>query len=87
MAKITEKIERKPLEIEGAILTTGILETIKEWQEDNNGYINGQINVVADCICYLAKTVYSENGKDEELKALFFDLSSLKDSLISFRKP
>jgi hypothetical protein len=87
MSKITEKIERKPIEIDGAQLTTAALATLKEWQEDDNNFINSQINLLADTICYLAKTVYNENGSDQDLKALFFDLSALKDNLQNFRKP
>lgn len=87
MTKITEKMERKPIEIEGAILTTDILTTLKAWQEEDNGVVKSYVNILADCICYLAKTVFNENGEDQELKNLFFDLSTLKDDLKAFSKP
>lgn len=74
-------------QIDGVVLKSEALNTLKQWQEDDNSGIDSQINLLADAICYLAKTVFNDNGTDQELKALFFDLSALKDSLNDFRKP
>ena len=84
--------KNETIEINGAILTTIVIEQIKSFQDYRNECLDSSRKHIADAICFIAKESIDYSGLDKEsfqqnAFGIIADLSYLRDYLKELEKP
>jgi hypothetical protein len=88
MANLTKNNE---IEINGVILSEMCLDELKNFQENENGYLKDQLILLSDCIDFISKRLFGRSPRNEEedlqkASLLVSDLAFLKDNLKNLQR-